>query len=487
MPKIPTFEARGRITAEPAGVQTGIQISPTASPAAALADVARVAENYYIKQRDTAEKVESAKKVFEIKGELDKYIESEKENINEENAINNFKSKYNNYVKQQLGTTTNSRVKKRIQQNLDLELSEYIYNIKGNSYKALEKDSLLNINNVLNSLSGKYATTDDLRLKDKYKTQAKDKIKEFAQDFGLPENVLNKKLEAVDRDFLLADMNQLAGLDNGAEQIKNLDDRLNGTKFLNDQDFSSGVYNSYINKISEITIKGDPNSDYDRALDLVDELKEFKRSNSYEVKTGDISLKIDELEQKIINEQIQHEGLLLKQGDNKLFSEYSDNLIRGLKKSITDKGLGLPPELSDEIAGAEVESEYEQRIKDYLSTNSNAPLPEKKQFARELVYTLQNIYEDKNTLKNQNRILDQNRFDIEAEYLKVTNDMKLLQEGNLDPNILQQYEARAIQQGFFNKVKDKDGKEKREADIASFINEYLPILASQIRPTVIGQ
>jgi hypothetical protein len=487
MPKIPTFEARGRITAEPAGVQTGIQISPTASPAAALADVARVAENYYIKQRDTAEKVESAKKVFEIKGELDKYIESEKENINEENSINNFKSKYNNYVKQQLGTITNSRVKKRIQQNLDLELSEYIYNIKGNSYKALEKDSLLNINNELNSLSGKYATTDNSILKVKYKTQAKDKIREFAQDFDLPENVLNKKLEAVDRDFLLADMNQLAGLANGAEQIKGLDDRLNGTKFLSDNDFGQGVYNSYLTKISEITIKGDVNSDYDTALDLVDELKEFKRSNGYEVKTGDISLKIDELEQKIINEQIQHEGLLLKQGDNKLFSEYSDNLIRGLKKSITDKGLGLPPELSDEIAGAEVESEYEQRIKDYLSTNSDAPLPEKKQFARELVYTLQNIYEDKNTLKNQNRILDQNRFDIEAEYLKVTNDMKLLQEGNLDPNILQQYETRAIQQGFFNKVKDKDGKEKKEADIASFINEYLPILASQIRPTVIGQ
>jgi hypothetical protein len=93
-----------------------------------------------------------------------------------------------------------------------------------------------------------------------------------------------------------------------------------------------GVYNSYINKISEITIKGDVNSDYDTALDLVDELKEFKRSNGYEVKTGDISLKIDELEQKIINEQIQHEGLLLKQGDNKLFSEYSDTFIRGVKK-----------------------------------------------------------------------------------------------------------------------------------------------------------
>jgi hypothetical protein len=100
---------------------------------------------------------------------------------------------------------------------------------------------------------------------------------------------------------------------------------------------------------------------------------------------------------------------------------------------------------------------------------------------------LQNIYEDKNIDKNQNRILNQNRFDIEAEYLKVVNDIKLLQEGNLDPNILQQYEASAIQQGFFIKVKDKDGKEKREGDITSFINEYLPILAGQIRPTVTGQ
>ena len=38
-----------------------------------------------------------------------------------------------------------------------------------------------------------------------------------------------------------------------------------------------------------------------------------------------------------------------------------------------------------------------------------------------------------------------------------------------------------------NSSKDKDGKEKKEADIKSFINEYLPILASQIRPTVTGQ
>ena len=186
MPKIPTFEAKGRITAEAAGVRTGIQVSPTATPAAALSKVAKVAEDYYIKKRDTAEKVESAKKVFEIKGELDKYLEAEKENINDEDAINNFKSKYNDYVNQQLGQVKNRRVKTRIQQNLDLELSEYVYNIKKNSYKALETESLKNINNDINSLSGKYATSDNSILKVKYKTQAKDKMREFADDFDLP-------------------------------------------------------------------------------------------------------------------------------------------------------------------------------------------------------------------------------------------------------------------------------------------------------------
>jgi hypothetical protein len=487
MPRIPTFTSQARPTAEAPSVRTGIQISPSQNIGTALLPAITGVIDYSVKQRDVAEKVESAKKVFEIKGELDKYVEAEKENINEENAINNFQKKYKDYVDQQLTGVENNRVKQRIKQNLDLEYSEYVYNIKKNSYSSLEKESLTVVNNDITSLSAKYATTENPILKVKYKTEAKNKITQFVKDRGLPNNVLEQKLKAIDKDFLLADMNQLVGFENGVEQITKLDESLKGTSFINDEDFGQGVYSAYEKKISDLTVKGDPNSDYDRALELANQLETFQRSNGYRVKNGELSVKIDSLKEKVLTEQIKHEDLLLKVGNNKLFSDYSNDLVRGLTKSITDKGLGLPPELADEIAGAEIESQYKQRIKDYLSTNPDATLPEKKQFARELVYTLQNIYEDKNTVKNQNRILDQNRFDIEAEYLKVTNDIKLLQEGNLDPDILQQYEFRAIQQGFFDVVKDKDGKEKKEADIASFINEYLPILAGQIRPTVTGQ
>jgi hypothetical protein len=465
MPKIPTFTAQARPTAEAPSVRTGIQISPTATPAAGLLPALNQLTDYSIKKRDTAEKVEAAKKVFEIKGELDKYLEAEKENINDEDAINNFKTKYNNYLNQQLGGIKNNRVKKRIQQNLDLEYSEYVYNIKNNSYKALETESLTTINNEINSLSGKYATSDNPILKVKYKTQAKEKVRQFVEDFDLPKNVLDKKLQAVDRDFLLADMQQFAGKINGASEIKNLDDNLNGSKFLNDQDFSVGVYNAYNSKISELTVKGDPNSDYDRAVELLDELKEFERSNGYKVKTGDISVKIDSLEQKILNEQISHDKIIRTQGDNKLFYGYANDLKDSLSKSIADP-FGQP-ELQDRLAAVEIEQEFDKRIKEYTLANPEATLAEKQAYARSTTYVLKSKYEDNKIEKASTFNLQQSDTEILSQYNDTVNDMKKLSEGTLDQDTIESYESLARANGY--------------QDIQSFMNDYLPLLKSQIQ------
>ena len=484
MPKIPTFTSQARPTAEVGSIKSNIQIDPTKTMAAGLSAIAGAAQDYYIKQRDVAEKVEAAKKVFEIKGELDKYIQSEKENINEGNAINNFQKKYTSYVDQQLIGVDNKRIKEKIKQNLSLEYSEYTYNIKKNSYAALEKEGIKIVNDQVNSLSARYATTENPILKVKYKTEAKSVIAQFVKDFSLPKNVLDQKLKAADSQFLLADMDQLVGLINGDEEIKQLDNALKGTSFLNDKDFGDGVYNAYLRKISDIAIKGDPNSDYDRALELTNKLETFQRSNGYKVNNGELSIKISSLKEKILNEKIQHEGSLQKQGDNKLFSDFSNDLQVALSKSITDKGLGIPAELKDELAAAELESEYKRTIKNYLSAKSDAPLDEKKQFARELVYSLKNIYEDRNLSKIQTTILNQNKFDIKGEYQRVTNDMKLLREGNLDAEVLKQYKTIAILNGYFTTTttKTKDGKTQtqKEGDIIKFINEYLPVLQSQI-------
>tara|TARA_R100000935_G_scaffold7823_1_gene16497 strand:+ start:321 stop:1766 length:1446 start_codon:yes stop_codon:yes gene_type:complete len=481
MPTIPTFTARGRPTAESASVVSNIKVNVNQSVAAALRPLGKSAEDYYIKKRNTEEKLVADKALLEIQSESDKIIYSLKDDVVEEDAINNYKQKFTSIVNQKTSTIQNKRIKQLIATGVDLDNSENIYNIKKNSFIALEKDSLTNVNNKITSFMSKYATTDDSRLKFIYKENTKNTLKSYAKDFNLPKNVLDQKLKAADRDFLLSDINQFAGLANGAEEIKNLDNSLKGTNFLNDGDFGVGVFNAYNAKISELTIKGDPNADYDRALELSDELEEFKRSNGYEVSTGDLSIKIDSLKQKVLTEKIQHDGLIQKQGDNKLFFGYSNDLRDALVKDIADP-FG-DPELQDRIASAEIESEYNETIKNYLIANQDASLPEKKDFSRSLIFSLRNIYEDRRISNLNTSILDQNQFDIQGEYQRVLNDINLYAEGKLNEDVLKQYKTLAKLNGYI--IKGEDGT--KEGDFTSFINEYLPLLKSQVSITLTGQ
>jgi hypothetical protein len=75
-------------------------------------------------------------------------------------------------------------------------------------------------------------------------------------------------------------------------------------------------------------------------------LEKFQRSNGYKVNNGDLSIKIDSLKEKVLTEKIQHDTLVQKQGDNKLFFGYSNDLVRGLTKSITDKGARFTSRIS---------------------------------------------------------------------------------------------------------------------------------------------
>ncbi len=478
MPKIPTFTARGKPTTDTASVRTGIQLSPTATVGAALLPAAEAITNYSIKKRNIEEKLVADKAILELQSESDKIIQSQKENIVEEDAVNNWKQTFTPLIQQKISTVKNRRVKNLIETGIDLQNSESIYELKKNSFTALQNESLANINNKITYNVSKYATTDNPILKVKYKVNTKNDIKSFAEEVNLPKNLLDKKLKAADRDFLLSDINQFAGLVNGAEQINNLDISLKGTDFLNNEEFGVGVFNAYNSKISELTIKGDPNADYDRALELSDELEQFKRSNGYEVSTGELSIKIDSLKQKVLTEKIQHDTFTQKQGDNKLFLGYSNDLRDSLVKDIADP-FG-EPELTDRLASAEIESEYNETIKNYLLVNQDASLDEKKEFSRSLIFSLRNIYEDRSISNLNMSLLDQNQFDIQGEYQRVLNDINLYQEGKLNENVLEQYKNLAIMNGYI--IKGKDGK--KEGDFKAFINEYVPVLKSQVSLTL---
>ena len=61
MPKIPTFTATARPTAEATGVTSNIRIPLTETVAGALRPLGKAAEDYYIKQRNNTEKLEAKK------------------------------------------------------------------------------------------------------------------------------------------------------------------------------------------------------------------------------------------------------------------------------------------------------------------------------------------------------------------------------------------------------------------------------------------
>ena len=465
MPKIPTFTARGRPTADAPGVRTGIQVSPTATVGAALLPAADAITNYSIKKRNSEEKLVASKVILELQSESDKIIQSQKENIVEEDAVNNWKNTFTPLVKQKISSIKNRRVKNLIETGIDLQNAESIYELKKNSFTALQNESLVNVNNKITSNIGKYATSDNAMMKVKYKTITKEIIRDYAEEFNLPKNVLDQKLKAADRDFLLSDINQFAGLVNGAEQINNLDISLKGTNFLNDEDFGAGVYSAYNNKISELTIKGNPDSDYDRALGLVDELKNFKRkANGYKVDTGKFSVQIDNLEQKVLTEKISHDLLVRKQGDNKLFYDYANSLKGDLSKSIADP-FGQP-ELTDRLAATEMEEEFDKRIKQYIFANPDASLEEKRAYARSTTYVLQNRYEENQILKLSAFNLQQSDTEIVDQYNTIVSDISKLTEGTLDQDTIESYESLARANGY--------------QDIQSFMNDYLPLLKSQL-------
>ena len=206
MPKIPTFEARGRITAEPAGVQTGIQVSPTASPAAALADVARVAENYYIKQRDNNEKLKAKEKFYEMKSESDKIMESQKNNSDEFEAVNIYNQQFGEYKKQQLSQIKNKRIRQRLETLLDIDQAENIYNIKKNSFSAFEKNSNQIYNQEQNQFGIQYTLENNPKKKNEIKEKRINSAIEYENIHGMGEAWLLKETQKINADSELFDV-----------------------------------------------------------------------------------------------------------------------------------------------------------------------------------------------------------------------------------------------------------------------------------------
>ncbi len=471
MPKIPTFTAKEEMTTDIPGQRLDLQISPTQSTAAALLPAAKQTQSYLLKKRDNEEKLEAKKISLELKTESDKIVLSQKNNPNEEDSINNWKNKFDSLSQNKISNIKNPRVKKYVQNSLDIENLESIYNLKINSFKAFEDESIKTYNDEVTMLTAKYKTTTNPILKAKYKDELFRLSDAFNNTHDLGEFDKNNRRKKIDATLLLADADFTIGLgfDNAAEEIAKLDSSQNGTNFLNDEDFANGIYNSYAQKINDLTVKGDPEADYELAEDLLDQLETFKRYNGSEVLSGDRKIKFANLKQRILTEKIAHNKLIKSINMGERFEEYS----KGQKKVLESKFYNpLVPSFNkprDKALATEAGFEYDERISIYLQTNPDASLFEKQQYARQLSIDIQDKYNEVQIEKLTSFNLQENKFNVTREtsaIIDAKNDfVENPEQAAKDKNIL-------ITLARLNGYVD----EKGNPQVIKFYNEYIKIL-----------
>jgi hypothetical protein len=205
MPKIPTYTAKGRPTAEVSSAKMNLKLSPTATTAAALLPAAKAIDEYYIKQRDNNEKLEAKKKFYEMKNESDKIQNNQKNNPDEFNAVNIYNQEFGEYRKQELSQIKNKRVKRKIELLLDSDQAESVYKIKSNSFKAFEEQNLSIYNTEQNTLAAEYSLADNSEIKKIKKQSRIESATEFENMHQMGKPWLDKEIQIINTDSAIFD------------------------------------------------------------------------------------------------------------------------------------------------------------------------------------------------------------------------------------------------------------------------------------------
>ena len=468
MPKIPTFESTARPTTDVGAITTGIQVSPTSTVAAKILPASDQLANYAIKKRDNEEKLIAKKAILELKSESDKIIESQKDNISEQESINNWKQTFTPLIKQKTSTITNRRVRKLVEDGINLENSESIYHLKQNSFKAYEKESAKIYNDDINADVAKFKAETNPTLKDKYRDQLYLKAELYNEEHMLGSNDLKKRIEAIDSVLLLTDADSFIGTPDAVEKIKQIDKDINGTKFLSDEIFNNSIYNSYKQKIESIAVKGDPNADYEEAERLLNELENFERYNGSKTVSGKREAEFATLKQKILTESIGHDTFVRKIEQGNKFYTYQTEQKKLLESSFFNSFIPTLNKSIDKERAVEAGLEYDERIDLYVQLNQDATYAEQQQYARQLRIDLQDKYEKVTTEQITSFNLEENKFNVIRETDKIIEAKNNYIADPKAKNIL-------ITMSRLNGYVDEQGN----PEVIKFYNDYIKILKSR--------
>ena len=110
MPKIPTFTAQARPTAEPTGVTTNLQLSPTATPAGALVKPLSKIADYYAREKQISNKVKAGELFGDATVDIFNAAEEAELKITPQEGIDYFNQQYNSIKNKYKSQAINSDV-----------------------------------------------------------------------------------------------------------------------------------------------------------------------------------------------------------------------------------------------------------------------------------------------------------------------------------------------------------------------------------------
>lgn len=231
MPKIPTFKSRERITGEVGSITSDISVSPFRTTGAAIAKVARAAEDYYIKERSIKEKTEATKAFLELSSELDTIQEGASNQFDIEEANNVFQNQSQFLLKEKLSKAKNKRVKNLIQSQFDLDQIERKIKIKQDVRSRLDEEFEYNnkVKKEQNLSRYKIAKTPDEKKIIKERLLADEESN--GMSLGDSAITIQKNKDIIRQDLLVSDLEKL--IENRRyETAKNILEDIDNTPFL---------------------------------------------------------------------------------------------------------------------------------------------------------------------------------------------------------------------------------------------------------------
>ena len=178
MPKIPTFEAQVRPTAEVASLKTQFQV-PVESAGSMFGSAQKVvsaADEYYVREQALKDKTESTKAYLELSNDLDTIEQGSSKILDPSKAQSTFKDQFSFLAKQKIDGMENKAAARLLEDKLSLDLITRSSKVVKGSRDQLD----LQYNNTWNteqqSLMSKYFLTTDENEKNILKTQIDNNI-----------------------------------------------------------------------------------------------------------------------------------------------------------------------------------------------------------------------------------------------------------------------------------------------------------------------